>query len=284
MVLESLFNPFTLKKRPWEMFLAGFFYSIMGLVLSFLVFRGGSSLLMVFLIVMATLPILYTTIKNEEEIDMKYHREWKLLQEHSKVIIFLLFLFLGITSALSLSYIFLPDPVVSTVFDMQVKAITNVNSQIHGQILGNVTRVTIFKKILLNNLKVLFFCLVFSFLYGAGAIFILTWNASVIAAAIGNLIKVEVAKTASVAGFSVVAAYFSAATFSFFRYMIHGLMEMAAYFVAGLAGSIISIALIKHNLQEQRVLTDTLDLIFISIGLLVVAGVVEVYVTPLLIL
>jgi DNA-binding NarL/FixJ family response regulator len=31
MVLESLFSPFTVKKKPWEMFLAGFVYSIIGL-------------------------------------------------------------------------------------------------------------------------------------------------------------------------------------------------------------------------------------------------------------
>ena len=39
MVLESLFNPFVVKKKPWEMFLAGFIYSIIGLGLSYIVFK-----------------------------------------------------------------------------------------------------------------------------------------------------------------------------------------------------------------------------------------------------
>jgi len=56
---------------------------------------------------------------------------------------------------------------------------------------------------------------------------------------------------------------------------------MAAYFVAGLAGGIISIALIKHNFKEDKVFIDALDLILISLGILVVAGFVEVFVTPL---
>jgi len=49
-----------------------------------------------------------------------------------------------------------------------------------------------------------------------------------------------------------------------------------------LAGGIISIALIKHNLKEDRVLMDALDMILISVGILIVAALVEVYVTPLM--
>ncbi|MBI2146539.1 stage II sporulation protein M [Candidatus Woesearchaeota archaeon] len=282
MVLESLFNPFSVKKRPWEMFIAGFMYSIVGMVLSYFVFREIAGILMVFLIVMAALPMLYSSVQNEEELDLQYTGEFKLLKEHTKVLIFLIFLFLGITAALVLSYVFLPQPVVDSIFSLQEKAILNVNQNIQGHITGGIARLDFFVKILINNLKVLFFCLIFSLLYGTGAIFILTWNASVIATAIGNLVKTELAQTASLVGLPFVAAYFSATTLSFFRYMTHGLFEIAAYFVMGLAGGIISIAIIKHNLQEDKVLIDALDLIFISFGLLIIAAVIEVYVTPML--
>ena len=282
MVLESLFNPFTLKKKPWEMFFGGFIYSIVGLVLSYLVFREVAGILTVFLIVIATLPMLYVTIKREEELDLKYNREWKLLKEHTKVLIFLMFLFFGIVTALVLSYVFLPSGVVNAVFGLQEKAIINVNRILHGNITGGFAQFNLFVNIFVNNLKVLFFCVVFSFLYGTGAIFILTWNASVIATAIGNLIKTELAKTASLVGLPSMSAYFGVAAFSFFRYMVHGILEISAYFVAGLAGGIISIALIKHNLKEERVLLDAFDLILVSFGILLSAAVVEVYITPIL--
>ncbi|MFH1682480.1 MAG: stage II sporulation protein M [Candidatus Woesearchaeota archaeon] len=276
MVLESLINPFVLKKRPWEMFIAGFFYSVVALFLSYLVFREVSGLLMVFLIIMSTLPILYTTIKEEEEIDLKYHREWDMLREHSHVLFFLLALFLGITVALSLCYVFLPSGMVEVIFNLQNKAIYDININV----LGNVTSFGLFQKIFFNNLKVLFFCLAFAFLYGAGAIFILTWNASVISAAIGSLIKTELAKTASLVGFNSIASYFSITTFSFMRYMTHGIFEIAAYFVAGLAGSIISIAVIKKNLDNDRVIFDATELIILSLAMLVIAAVIEVFITP----
>jgi len=277
MVLESLFNPFVVKKKPWEMFFAGFLYSIVGLFLSYLVFKEVAGLLMVFLIVIAALPLVYTTIKNEEELDLKYDREIRLLKEHTKVIIFLLFLFFGITAALVLSYVVLPQEVTHTIFNLQEKAIVNVNNYVQG----NITKLDVFIKIFTNNLKVLFFCLLFSLLYGTGAIFILTWNASVIAAAIGSLIKTEIGKTASLIGFNSISSYFGAATFSFFRYMSHGILEITAYFIMGLAGSIMSIAIIKKNFDNDNVVTDVLDLILLSLGFLLVAGVVEVYVTPI---
>ena len=277
MVLESLFNPFTVKKKPWEMFIAGFFYSFVGLILSYFVFRDSAGLLTVFLIVLATLPLLYTTIKNEEELDLKYNKEIKLLKEHTKVIAFLIFLFLGITVALAVAYVVLPGDMVNSIFSVQHEAIGKVNSHIQG----DAVKFNLFTKVFFNNLKVLFFCIIFSFLYGTGAIFILTWNASVVAAAMGNLFKTELAQIASSVGLPSFGAYLGVASFSFFRYMTHGLLEMAAYFVAGLAGGIISIALIKHNLENDKVLVDALDLVLLSLGILLIAGLVEVYVTPL---
>ena len=276
MVLESLFNPFVVKRKPWEMFVAGFLYALVGLFVSYFVFRDAAGLVAVFLIVMATLPMFYVTIKNEEELDLQSIGEWTLLKEHTKVLVFLLFLFLGVTIALAMSYVFLPEQMVLSIFGAQQQAITGVNSNIQG----NITQFTIFTRIFSNNLKVLFFCLIFAFLYGTGALFILTWNASVVAVAMCNLFKTKLAQGASLVGLSAASSYLHAVSFSFFRYMTHGLLEMAAYFVAGIAGGIISIALIKHNFEEDKILIDVLDLILISIAILFVAGVVEVYVTP----
>jgi len=282
MVLESLFNPFGLKKKPWQMFVAGFIYSLIAFILSYIVFRDAAGLLLVFLIVLSTLPIFYTTIRNEEELDLKSTKEWKLLKEHTKVIIFFMFLFFGITAGLVFSYIIFPSSIVDTVFTLQNEAIVSVNSNVQANITGGITKISLFGKIFMNNVKVLFFCLIFSFLYGSGAIFILTWNASVIATAMGNIIKSELIKVTSLVGLSSASAYLGVTTFSFFRYMAHGALEIAAYFVAGLAGGIISIAIIKHNLKENGVLIDVLDLVLISVGLLLVAGIVEVYITPIL--
>ena len=280
MVLESLFNPFVVKRKPWEMFFGGFIYSIVGLLLAYFVFREIAGILMVFLIVMATIPMLYVTIKNEEELDLKTDKEWVLLKEHTGVLLYLIFLFLGITTALVLSYLFLPTEMSSSIFTLQEKAISNVNQNLQGHITGGAAQFNFFIRIFMNNMKVLFFCLIFSLLYGTGAIFILTWNASVIAVAIGGLIKSELIQVASFTGLTTISSYAGITAVGFLRYLTHGIFEITAYFVMGLAGGILSIALIKHNFQEERVLVDALDLIFISVGLLIFAGIIEVYLTP----
>ena len=276
MVLESLFNPFAVKRKPWEMFVAGVLYSLIGLFLAYISFRDYAGLLLVFIIVMAAIPLVYTAIKNEEEIDMHVKGEWKILKEHSKVLIFLMYFFIGVVIGLTLAYVFLPSSMVTEIFSIQSQAMVDVQ----GNVQGGITLFGLFQGIFVNNMKVLLFCLVFSFLFGAGAIFILTWNASVGAVAIGNMIKTNLATVASEVGSVNMFNYLSIGTFSFMRFMFHGLVEIAAYFIAGIAGSIISIAVIKHNIQEESVLYDSVNLILLSVGVLFVAALMEVYITP----
>ena len=282
MVLESLLNPFVLKQKPWEMFFAGFFHSFIAGFLANLVFPGNAGLMMVFLIVLASLPTLYVTIRDEEQLDFKFNKEWRILQEHIKVITFLLFLFLGITASLVTMYVFLPGQTVDSLFGLQQEAVQDLAQVVKtSTISGQITHGDLFVNILVNNTRVLFFCIVFSLLYGTGAIFILTWNASTVATAMGDLFKSKISGIASLAGFSTISTHFGAATFSFFRYMTHGIFEIGAYFVAGLAGSILSVALIKHSLKDGRVLKDSMSLVGISFAILVFAALVEVYITPI---
>jgi uncharacterized membrane protein SpoIIM required for sporulation len=148
---------------------------------------------------------------------------------------------------------------------------------------GAIAQIGLMNKIFLNNVKVLIFCILFSFLYGSGAIFILTWNASVIGAAAGNLIRTHMASAAAATGFSKAGAYLHASSLSVLRYAIHGIPEIAAYFIAGLAGGILSVAIIRHDFGTtnfEKILLDASDLILIAIFVLFVAAILEVFVTP----
>ncbi|MFC1801668.1 stage II sporulation protein M [Nanoarchaeota archaeon] len=281
MVLESLINPFNAKHKPWETFFLGLFYSSIALFLSFWVFPEYSSLIMVFLITLACVPLLYFTMRHEEEINFKFKNNFKILKEHGKVFTFLILLFLGFTVALTLWYVFLPSTMVETLFSSQTTTIANINNQISG----NSVQFDIFLKILLNNVRVLIFCVLFAFLYGVGAIFILTWNASVIAAAMGNFIRQNLAHYAQAVGLGKLAGYFHIFSMGFLRYAIHGIPEVLAYFVGGLAGGIISVAVIKHDVfkeKREKVIFDASELILIALAILVIAGLLEVYVTPAL--
>lgn len=280
MVLESIMNPLKAEKNPLRLFFIGFMYSTIGLFLSLWVFKEYAGLVMVFLTVFACIPLLYSTMKSEEDKDIEIEQESELLKEHGKAISFLIFLFLGMVAAFSLWYTVLPANTSTAVFKIQTQMIVNLNQQVTG----NVTNFSLFSKIFFNNLKVLIFCILFSFLYGAGAIFILTWNASVIGAAVGNFIRTHISTYASQLGLGNVSSYFYAASMGILRYSIHGIPEIIAYFVAGLAGGIISVAVIRHNYDTksfERILIDSSDLILISIAILFLAALIEVFITPI---
>jgi len=119
------------------------------------------------------------------------------------------------------------------------------------------------------------FCLFFSLFFGAGAIFILTWNASVIGAAMGSFATERL---------GLFGSHLIGIPLSLMRYMTHGVFEILAYFMAGLAGGIISVAIINNDLMgenKKRILRDSVDLILLSIVFLIVGSIIEVFVTPL---
>lgn len=281
MVLESIITPWKAERNLGEIFFIGFVYATVGLFMAFWVFRQYSSLIMVLLTVMVSVPLVYRTIKDEEEKDIVYESERKILKEHARALTMLTFLFLGFVAAFSFWYVVLPSDHIFDMYSVQTSTIDAINNRISG----NVMKFDIFIQVLLNNVKVLSFCVLFAFVYGVGAIFILTWNASVVGAAIGNFIRNNLTNFAHLVGFDRFAAYLNVISLGFLRYMLHGIPEMAAYFVGGLAGGIISIAVIKHDFRLKKfenIIFDSSELITIALLMLFLAAILEVYVTPLL--
>ena len=124
----------------------------------------------------------------------------------------------------------------------------------------------------------------FSFIFGSGAIFIITWNASVIGTAMGNFIRTKLSAYASATGLVSVGDYLQAASLSLLRYFIHGIPEITAYFVAGLAGGILSVSIIKKEFGTksfEKIILDVSTLLIIAILLIFVGALLEAYVTPL---
>lgn len=280
MVLESLITPLGAEERPWQMFFLGILFSLVGIGFSVWVFEGQSSLVMVFLIVMASIPIVFNTMRLEEKKDELDYAEAYLLKEHAKALSLYMFLFAGIVAACAFIYVFAPESRLTTLFSVQTQAITDVNSRVAGNVINPDALPLIF----LNNLKVLIFCIIFAFVYGVGAIFILVWNATVIGVALGDFIRLQLGSVSEVLGYTTLSSYFQAISLGVLRYATHGVFEILAYFIAGLAGGIISISVVRHNFgtpKFDKVLLDSAGLMIISLVVLFVAAVVEVYVTPL---
>jgi len=177
-------------------------------------------------------------------------------------------------------YIFLPSDYAGILFERQTATIQSINKNFSGNAVSNLSH---FGKIFLNNSKVLLFSVLFAFVYSAGAIFILTWNATVIGTAIGNFIRVNLSEYSSSLGFFGAGGYFHVFSLGILKYSIHGVPEIFAYFYGGLAGGILSAAIIKKHFNTPRfdhIMADFFELLLISVAFLIVAGFLEVYVTP----
>ena len=116
MVLESIITPFKAEQRPSRLLFLGAVFCTIAVFLSLWIFKSQSSLIMVFLTSMAALPLIYNTIKMEEEKDLEGMEEKWLLKEHGKALKAFVFLFIGATIAYALWYVLLSSGTVNVLF------------------------------------------------------------------------------------------------------------------------------------------------------------------------
>ena len=286
-MLEMLINPAKAERKPWEMFFIGFFYATIAVLLTRWIFSkdpvlaSSLGILTVTFTVMFSIPFVYYVFRLEEARSVDESRGvLQILKDHRAALWAFLWLFMGFVVGYSFWYIILPT---TTSFTAQIDTFCAINRpgdstcnvQLSAVGKGGESAQTIFATnaerlflIFANNIYVLIFTLFFSLLFGAGVIFILAWNASVIAAAIGIFTKSDL----------------NLLPLALFRYMAHGLFEIGAYFVAALAGGIISFAIIRREIGTDKfwkVLQDSLKLIILAVAILFIAALMEVFITPL---
>ncbi|MEK6842612.1 MAG: stage II sporulation protein M [Nanoarchaeota archaeon] len=283
-MLESIINPARLEKGPLKMFFIGIVYASLSILLVNWFFSRDAVLynyagmIVVTFCVMFSLPFMYYIIKIEEKEDEEASGFFGVWKVHSDAIYAFMWLFFGFVIAFSFWYIILQD---QNLFNAQIETYCMINSPDNiedcvqryafGQInpTGAATKEARFLSIISNNIYVMIFTLIFSLIFGAGAIFILAWNASVISTAVGVFTRYQINEI----------------PLGIARYMIHGFPEIAAYFITALAGGIFGVDIIRNgfmNLKSLRVVENVFILLFIAILLLIVAGAIEVYLTPIL--
>jgi uncharacterized membrane protein SpoIIM required for sporulation len=280
-MLEAIINPKSGEKSPWKMFFVGLVYASLSLLLVHFLFPAdplANGMTVVAFCIMFSLPFMYHVIKIETKQDEQSEGLLHVWKVHNDAIFAFMFLFLGFVVAFSFWNVVLHD---ANLLNFQVETYCRINSpgDVEGcinivtggatDLTGGATRTMRFFSILENNIFVMIFTLIFSLLFGAGAIFILIWNASVIAAAVGIFSNNTLA----------------AIPMGLFRYMIHGFPEIAAYFITALAGGIFSVGLMRHGIKDKKfihIIENTAILLFVAVVVLLIAALMEVYLTPII--
>lgn len=261
MVLESLFSAQQVERKPLDMFMLGSLITIIATVLTYKIFFEMQGMVIIFLLTMGMLPLMVSLMKYEEQKDEKelkrsYAKE-NLFLRHEDILKDYFCFFFGVTLTFAVMLYFLPEDVATTLFGSQMVKIAAIR--------GGVTLSDSFFIIVMNNVEVALVCFIFSFFFGCGAIFILGWNASILGIVVGQGAK-------QLAG----AHYIPVVLLSF---MPHGIPEIFAYFLAGLAGGIISVAVVRHPIGSKEftfVFKDALMLMGAAVFFIVLAGYIEV--------
>ncbi|MBI2545177.1 MAG: stage II sporulation protein M [Candidatus Aenigmarchaeota archaeon] len=257
MVLEKLITTRDAVEHPVWMIVIGAIVALISLGLSSLIFPESIGLFTTILITFTMTPFMVNLMTYEEimtEVEMKKKIQSDFFNRHENTLFVYATLFGGMIIALSLAFLVLPENTVTKVFNEQIQEI----QLIRGDFLSGST----FFKILFNNIGVLFVTLLFSFIFGSGAIFILSWNASVLSAAIGLTAK-------SLGGFSGIPG-------AIVTYLPHGVFEISAYFLSGIAGGILSAAVIRKKSEyTNEVAKDSLKVMLLALGFLFVGAIIE---------
>ena len=293
MVLENIISPEGVRKNPKDMLVLGVLYAIIAIVLAYFIFPSDPSLSIIFLTTIAALPLMIHVLEDEAAEEIHYIEKVKdlpLIGKHLDVFLDFAYLFVGFLVCFLIVYILAPASLNNLFFSKQIETIQSILGPT-GFFGADINTAATFsaeeglKIIMLNNFKVLLFSLLFSFLYGAGAIFILSWNASVLAVAMGNFVKSKIADLGALTGLDLFSAYFQAGSLSLLKYMIHGIPELSAYFLGAVAGGIISAAVVRSDYRDSKfydILLDSVDLIALASLLLIIGALIEVSITPML--
>ncbi len=283
MVLEHLINLGELKK-PYLLFIYASLITIVSVSLAFLIFPKNTGLVSLFFITIAFLPITSGLLRKCER-EIKQNKF-----EYGSILKFYFIFFLGITTTFFTLFVTLPKDVIFLIFYEQIETTKVISGEVGDAFLvvnaeiakcyGATSAKDIFLFILQNNLKVLYTCILLSLLFSTGAIFIISWNSSVVAAAIGMIARSSIYEFARMHAFEKLASYFAIYSISIASLMIHGFFELSAYFIGGVAGGILSVATVNRDYAPE-IAKRVLLLILVASILILLGAFIEVYITPL---
>lgn len=255
-MIESLINLDEMQRRPVLAFVWAAVINSMAIIAASQIQSIPGVDFGFFAVMFTIIPSVYfitLLIRREERVEEKEIKEGGISfwQTHGKDIILLLFYFFGVTISFALWSFALPGGE----FAAQMDKINIIRGT------GALTQEAMLSNIFLNNMQVMAVAFIFSLVFGAGAIFIIVWNASVLGVFIGQ--------------FSKAAWQIPLVSLSF---LPHGIPEIGGYLVAALAGGILSAAILRKRQGVLKfVLMDSAKLLLMGVALIALGAGIEVY-------
>ena len=284
MVLEALITTEEAERHPITLFFIAFGITTVSMFVAYHTFPGSSSVLAISFVSLALMPIINDMLARSEEREVAQDdMPFSFIGTHFDVLHIYGWIFMGMIITYSFWAVVLPEnnrtcdstpfgiacilPEKSQVFSEQKKVYSGITGKIVGEAECFNEKSKSFENclqlIFSNNNWVMVLAIMFSLIWGAGALFLLGWNASVIGLFVGTEIMAK----------SIDAGIVRAVS-----YLPHGVPEIMAYFIAAIAGGIISSAISKKTFKRHElriVFIDTVLLLMVALVTLLIAAFIE---------
>lgn len=312
MVLETLLPSSIARQKPHYMMLIAFLFAIVGMWLAYFIFPFSASILTIAFIVIAAEPLLRRTFLQEEDEEARAPGPAStFLERHFDLITMYSWFFLGLVIAFMAWYIILPAstpercllgnvcgdfPTRESIFSEQERQLYSIGQlresatpamgdvvlpftgfavppQAEGDYWG------IVQFLFANNTTVLLLAILFSFLFGEGALFLISWNASIIGTVMGKISAQAMAASPVHDIFSIIYSL-AYGIYHGIGFIPHGIPEIGAYYIGAIAGGIISASMAKQAYRKDEfkiIAKDAAGLILVAIALLWVGAMIESY-------
>jgi len=257
------------EKRPYAAMILGAVYVFVAFFTSKIFFPTMISVSMLFLVTLLLVPTVLKLIYVEEKRESRDGSR-NFLRDHRDVFEIYLFLFIGIFVAL----IFLGLFYGTQNFDYQLKFLQNQEG-LSSELVKTKTEMGIvispsnFFALLQSNLTVIIVSFLLSFFYGAGAMFLIVLNASVFSTFIMFIMK-ELPTVINKTSILLI-------------FMVHTVPELFGFLLAAVAGGVLSKALLQEKFLSDRfrnVVKDSFLIFFLAVVIIIIAALLETYVTP----
>ncbi len=278
MVVETFFKAKWADKRSSYSVFLGVFFTLISFITSLLLFRttphfiGISTILFS---VVLSVPSINRLFDLEEKIEVKQNLSF--FKKHEHIIDFFLYYFIGVFITFFVISLIQTDYVFSEhqLYNIESDNIASSYSQQFGSNVPAPPPPPGSKNMILSLFKNNFYILVVSFalslFYGAGALFLITLNASIFASALASVVKNNLPSHGFLSVYSFTLCNLGIMFF-------HMIPEVAGYLLAAIAGGVLSQAFIREKFGSKNflvVLLDSLILFFISVIIIFLAAVIE---------
>ncbi|MFH1056779.1 MAG: stage II sporulation protein M [Candidatus Micrarchaeota archaeon] len=288
MVLEYILSPKEAKRKPWELIAVSFLFVSFGVLTQLLIPSLEGSVIIFAMVPL--IPLFFVVLAGEESAEARFsklktevdswkkvlkalkqdekpalfpfalaHRFKRVVNVHKDLIELFGFLFIGAVIAYAFWFSVLPQEVSYNLFYPQLQELKTIRSTITANVFSD----NLFQYLLSHNLQVLLLMLLFSVIYGIGALYLLLWNASIIGVVLGERM-IQQGLAGTVVGL--------------LGLIPHGIFEISSYFIGAIAGGILSIAIMKSAYKKpffKYLVEDVVLLAGMAFLLLLVGAFIE---------